>query len=86
MVFLTNPEKNFFANHWHETMALRAGSAITWLNGNGIRPNELYFFILQHQKEYHLAKGPPKPETCEIPWTSAEEFRARSEELKLATG
>lgn len=78
---LTDLERNFFANHWHETMALTRGPAITWLVEQGIREREIYPFTTLHQREYHLAYGPPKPENCEIPWSSVEEFRGRSLEL-----
>jgi hypothetical protein len=77
----TDAERNFLANDWHETMALTRGPAIAWLVKHGIREIEIYPFTTLHQKEYHLAFGPPKPKTCEIPWSSVEAFRARSLEL-----
>jgi hypothetical protein len=79
---LTEAERNFFTNYWCETMALTRGPALSWLKENGIEVTAIYPFTTLFQKEIDLASGPTRPDHCVIPWTSVEEFRARSEELR----
>lgn len=79
---LTDAERNFFANYWHETMALTRGPAMAWLVENGIKVTGIYPFTTLFQQEYGLLPGLTKPDHCVIPWASVEEFWARSEELR----
>jgi hypothetical protein len=81
-IALTDAEKNFFANYWYETMALTRGPALSWLAEHRIEVNDIYPFTTLFQKEIDLASEPTKPDQCVIPWSSAEAFRARSEELR----
>lgn len=83
MLTLTAAEKNFWANFWHETMALTRGPAMTWLKENGIEEREVWPFTTLFQMEYGLILGSPKPDTCEIPWSSVEDFHARAQELSI---
>jgi hypothetical protein len=78
---LTDPEKNFATNFWYETLDLKRGPAMKWLRENRIEEREIAPFTVLFQREFGL-NGAPRPGHCDIPWSSAEAFRARSEELR----
>lgn len=78
---LTDAEKNFVANFWYETLALTLGPAMKWLRENRIDEREIVPFTVLFQREFGL-DGATRPRHCEVPWSSAEAFRARSEELR----
>lgn len=82
---LTDAEKNFVANFWYETLDLKLGPAMKWLRENGVEEREIAPFTVLFQREFGL-NGSTRPRHCEVPWSSAEAFRARSEELRPLMG
>lgn len=78
---LTDAEKNFVANFWYETLDLKLGPAMKWLRENRIDEREIAPFTVLFQREFGLNRA-PRPGHCDAPWSSAEAFRARSEELR----
>jgi hypothetical protein len=79
---LTDTEKNFVANFWYETLDLTLGPAMKWLRENGIEEREIFPFTVLFQREFGL-NGAIRPGHCDVPWSSADAFRARTEELRL---
>lgn len=83
MVTLTQAERDFLDCYYHEIIDHTSGPATKWYRSLGIMPIELSNFWIIRQRELTQA-GLNEVSHAEMahPWTSIDEFRIRSLEVK----
>ena len=80
--FLTEQERLFAIGYMHEQL-YGEGPAFKWVEGSGVAHMEVQPFTLHFSKSREVNQPlPPKPAEYPVPWTSVEEFRKRSAELR----
>ena len=81
---LTEQERTFALGYLHEQL-YGEGPAFKWVEESGVAHGEVQPFTLYFSKGRGVNQPlPPKPAEYPVPWTSVEEFRKRSAELREA--
>jgi len=79
---LTEQERAFAIGYMHEQLYGK-GPAFKWVEESGVAHGEVQPFTLHFSKSREVNQSlPPKPAEYPVPWTSVEEFRKRSAELR----
>jgi hypothetical protein len=72
---LTDAERNFFANDWHETMALTRGPARSWPKGMGSRSHPSIHSRLSFNRSSISPPGRPNRTVARPPGPPPKSFK-----------